>query len=345
MLASIVVVDWKQPELTRRCLDSLVRQEGAEKTEIVLVVNEASADDVAAYRSEFPAVRVVPVAHNAGFAGGVAAGAAVSDSDVIVLVNNDAVALPGFLRSGLSALERGGPGLAAVAGTAVLEGTFAPTSVQSDDQLVGLDGQRWSRAGTSAGVTLLNGTGVEVTRDGNGFDRDWLTPVPAVDVAGLDRPRDPFGFSGGAVFLRREALDGVGGFDESLFMYYEDLDVAWRLRLAGFGIGWSSDAIVVHRHAGSSSSNGGLVRYQSMRNRLAVSLRVGSPALRVRVVLRTAARLVRDVLPGPDRQLSRRQWAHLLGELPRLAAHASRRRRADGFSAADRRRVEALLLP
>ena len=344
MLATVVVVDWRQPELTRRCLRSLSAQVRAGEVEVVLVVNEATAGQVEAYRTEFPSVHVVPVERNLGFAGGVARGLEAVAADVVVLLNNDAVAEPGFVRAGLAELDRRGPSTAAVAATVVLEGRFelarGPGTV---DDLVGLDGRRWRRSADGAGERLLNGTGVQVDVNGNGADREWLTPLDG--HGGADGSPDPFGFSGGAVFLRRSALDEAGGFDESLFMYYEDVDVSWRLRLAGYDIGWAPAAVVVHRHAGSSSSSGELVRYQSMRNRLVVVVRVGSVRVVARVLARTALRCARDLLPGGTRQLAARQWARLLAEMPRAIRGAVRARRLDGRTARDRGRVEGRLLP
>ncbi|WP_439691974.1 glycosyltransferase family 2 protein [Curtobacterium sp. SP.BCo] len=338
MDVSVVIVDWHQPELTRRAVDSVRSQRVDAEVEVVLVVNEADDATVAAYRADLPSVVLVAEPTNAGFAGGVTAGIAAASGHVVVLLNNDAVADHGFLDRGLGVLRAGGPRTAAVAATVVLEGGFvpAPPGTSSADDLVAADGRRWRR--DPAGRTLVNGTGVVVDRSGNGRDRDWLRPLQ-------DAPeRTPlFGFSGGAVFLRRDALAEVGGFDPSLFMYYEDLDVSWRLRLAGWEIRHAPDAVVVHRHAASSGSDSPLVRYQSMRNRLAVVLRNASAGFAVRVVLRTAVRAVADVLRPSSAQLTRAQWSRLVREAPAVLRHARRARRADGVPAAARRAVETAM--
>ena len=340
MDASVIVIDWHQPELTRRAVDSVLSQRVDAETEVVLVVNEADDATVAAYRADYPGVVVVPEPTNSGFAGGVARGVAAASGAVLVLLNNDAVADHGFLDRGLACLAAGGPRTAAVAATAVLEGAFAvvPDSAgRSDHDLVAADGRRWRRVETG-GQTLVNGTGVVLDRSGNGRDRDWLRPV---DDAPEHAPL--FGFSGGAAFLRRSALEEVGGFDESLFMYYEDLDVAWRLRLAGYTVGAAPDAVVVHRHAASSGSDSTLVRTQSMRNRLAVTVRNGSARMTARVLLRTLVRLGRDLLRPAAAQLPPTAWWRLTREAPAVLRHARRLRRADRVSRTARRRVEAAL--
>lgn len=338
---SVIVVDWRRPDLTARCLTALGAQEGVEDVEVVLVENEATPAEVDRWRRAWPGVVVVGEPENVGFAAGVVRGAAAATGEVLVLVNNDAVPEPAFLARGLAALAEGGEDVAAVAATVVLEGGFRAAGAHdpADDVLVGLEGERWVRH--PGGVALLNGTGVEVTRDGNGHDRDWLRPVPP---GRPEHARDPFAFSGGAVFLRRAAVDEVGGFDPSLFMYYEDVDLAWRLRLAGRRVVHAPEAVVVHRHAGSSGSGSVFVRYQSTRNRLAVVLRNGSPALVLRVLLRTLARCALDLRPaGAHRHLPPAEWGRLARSLPGLVAGALRRRRADAVPDGRRRAVEALL--
>lgn len=334
----MVVIDWKRRELTRRCLESLQRQEGAESFEVVLVVNEADPDDVVYFRDGFPDVVVVPEAENTGFAGGVTAGLRVARGEVVVLVNNDAVADVRFVAEGLAALESSGPRTAAVAARVRLEGRWVPATTGTRDEVaVSRDGRRWQRG--AAGAELMNGDGIALDPNGNGFDRGWLraldSPAPAEPL---------FGFSGGACFVRRAALDEVGGFDTSLFMYYEDVDVSWRLRLAGHDIVGSEDAVVVHRHAGSSSHGGGLVRYQSMRNRVAVVVRNGSAPFVFRVLFRVLARALLDLRPGPTPQLEPSQWTKLLCELPTLLVRSLVARRRDHVRASSRRRVERLWL-
>jgi GT2 family glycosyltransferase len=335
---SVIVVDWHQPTLTRRAVGSVLSQRVEADVEVVLVVNEADDDTLAAYREDLPSVVLVPLRANAGFAGGVAAGVSAAHGDVLVFLNNDAVADHGFLDRGAAVLRAAGDRTAAVAATVVLEGGFVPAPVgeASPDDLVAGDGRRWRR--DPEGRTLVNGTGVVVDRQGNGRDRDWLRPLQ-------DAPETTplFGFSGGAAFVRRDALDAVGGFDPFLFMYYEDLDVSWRLRLAGFDVRHAPDAVVVHRHAASSGSDSPLVRYQSMRNRLAVVLRNASAGFAARVLVRTAVRAVVDVIRPSAAQLTRAQWARLVREAPAVLRHARRARRGDRVPSAARRAVETAM--
>ncbi|KQM25570.1 MULTISPECIES: glycosyltransferase family 2 protein [unclassified Frigoribacterium] len=339
MDASVIVVNWRQPELTLRCLESLVGQRASASFEIVLVENEASPGGTEPFRRLVPDLVVVEEATNAGFAGGVRRGIEASRGDVVVLLNNDAVAEPGFVEAGLAALRAGGPRVAAASATVTLEGGFVRATARDEGALVDGRGTAWLRSSAPEAVGLLNGTGVELAPDGNGRDRDWLRPSDDV----VDHPADPFGFSGGAAFVRRTALEAVGGFDEGLFMYYEDLDVSWRLRLAGLEIVHAASARTIHRHAASSAGSGALVRRQSMRNRLLVVVRNGSAGFVARVTLRTLARLLIDLARPRGAQLSRRDWGSVCRGLPSAVAGALVSRRRSGVTRGERRRVEQSL--
>lgn len=135
-----------------------------------------------------------------------------------------------------------------------------------------------SVAATSS--ALLNGSG-EVVSTGV-----TLTPIGY----GADTTGDaPFGFCGGAALLRTEALHAVGGVRASLFCYYEDIDVSWRLRLAGYRVSPVPGARV--RHVGGASSGHGTPAFHrwNERNRLLVLLRCAPGRVALRELARFAA--------------------------------------------------------
>jgi GT2 family glycosyltransferase len=328
----VVVVNWRRAELTARSVRSVLEQVSGASVECVVVDNESTAASAAELRMLLPEAVVVPVARNSGFAGGVAAGIAAARGAVIVLVNNDAVVQPGFIDAGLARLAAEGDDVAAVAARVDLEGAYTPVDgaqAAGDDELVGVDGARWRESGRdSGGRRLVNSTGVSVTSAVNGFDRDWLALSETLGRASDD---DPFGFSGAAVFLRRDAIDAVGGFDTRYFMYYEDLDLSWRLRLAGYRVVYEPDARVLHRHAGSSSHSSPLIRVNSMQNRWLSTVKNGSPRLVAAVTARTAARFVKDVLAiarGVVPFIAPLDWLRILVSSLRLLPGTLARRRA-----------------
>jgi len=297
----VVVVNWNGALVIEECLSALVLSaERCDHDVTLVVVDNGSRDDsLDRVRRVAPGAVVVRAEQNLGFAGGAHLGIQRSHAEVVVLVNNDAVVDPDFLQIVVDALLTAPASVAAVTGHLLLAGT--------QDE---------------SGVPLVNSTGNEVTRSGNGRDRDYLSRddgPPALP--------DVFGFCGGAAALRRSALETAGDFDASLFLYYEDTELSWRLRRRGFTVRYERRAVVVHRHAFSSGTGSDVFAYHNTRNRLLVATR--HAPLEV-VLLAWASALVRAARTfGPARHRPGR--AVLRGTLAavRLLPRELRRRRRE----------------
>ena len=207
MRADVIVVTWNGRKLLRSCLEHLVQQTEPHE---VIVVDNASDDGTAEFvRSRFPGVRLVELPRNVGFGAGVNAGVAAGDGDAIVLLNNDMDADPDFLTEILAPL-REDPAVGMVAGMMLMPGRAAVDAfgIQLDAGLAAYGGLRLRSPDEPPGVLA--------------------------------------GPCGGAAAYRRAAFERVGGFDERLFAYGEDADLALRLRVAGWGAATAPDARGVH---------------------------------------------------------------------------------------------------
>jgi GT2 family glycosyltransferase len=267
-----VVVSWNGAHLLPNCLDSLLAQTVAADLEVV-VVDNASRDRTAAMLADrYPEVTVVASETNLGFAGGADLGLAGFGGEFIALLNNDATFDTDALERMISVLEQpGNERVGAVTAKILLAGKYrlelglteatVPTGsfLRDDGWLVPTD------PGSSGAINVVNSTGSVVTRRGTGTDRDWLRAEGEES-----RDSDVFGFCGGAALLRSAALDEVGGFDRELFLYYEDTDLSWRLRMGGWTVRYCESAIARHLHAASSDSTSPLFRYYNTRNSLVV---------------------------------------------------------------------------
>ncbi|WP_184808236.1 glycosyltransferase family 2 protein [Actinophytocola algeriensis] len=170
--------------------------------------------------------------------------------------------------------------------------------------------------------------GVGLTADGHGVD--------LVDEAA--GPRPVFGFCGGAVLLRTEALRHAGGVPARFFCYYEDTDTAWRLRLANHTIVSVPTARVTHRHGASTQPGSRLFHLWNERNRLAMLIRCAPGGVAVREVARFAAitallplrRLARrpERRPGTPWNFRVRLRLRVLGELAGSLPQLLRERKA-----------------
>ena len=195
--ARVVVVNWRQAELTIRAARSIREQLG--DGDVLVVVDNASGDG-SAERLRREGLTVVESSENRGFGAGVNIGARGMVEDVLVLLNNDAVAEPGFLEALLAPLGDPPSAAAPAATTAriLLAGRWKPAAPGQRDALVSPRTGRWTRVDDEAaargeGEVLVNSTGNLVDASGNGYDRDWLVPAEREHS-----PSEVFGLCGGA---------------------------------------------------------------------------------------------------------------------------------------------------
>ena len=193
-----------------RCLESLERQ--TVPAAVVVADNGEGEGSAALLAERFPAVTRVGFGRNLGFGPALNRAIATVGEGPIVLLNDDAVAEPQLVERLLAAAS----GAEMVA--AVLLSERDPSRIDS--------------AGVLVDQTLM------------AFD--YLRGEP---VARLDGAPAPLGPTGGAALYDRAAFDEVGGFDERMFLYYEDVDLALRMRAAGARCALAPHARVVHGYS------------------------------------------------------------------------------------------------
>ena len=229
---TVVVVNFNGGQLLLHCLASLQEQGSFFR---VLVIDNASVDGSArrAYET-YPEYDYLPLRRNVGFARAVNIAADRIESDVMVLLNPDTLAHPGFVEEIVRPLTLDSD-LGAVAGTLVFE--------KSPD-------------------TIASG-GIDVHRNGVAIDARLGEPVLESGI-----PEPVFGASGGAAAYRRQVFLDVGGFPSVFFMYLEDVDLAWRLRLQGWKAVWTPKAVVEHTYSASAGEGSAFKNKLIARNRI-----------------------------------------------------------------------------
>lgn len=295
---TVVVVTWQGRDLVRRCLDSL---RGQTEPHRVVVVDNASTDGTAELlTARYPEADILRLQVNTGFAGGAQAGLDAVRTPYAALLNNDAAADPGWLAALTAALDAD-PRLAA-----------------ATSRLLLADGGR------------VNNAGGGLTAAGYGYDIGLGEP----DGPPYDRAGEVFGFSGGAAALRMDAVRAAGGFARRLFLYYEDTDLSWRLRLAGWSTGYVPTALVHHLHSASTDQSSAGFAFHNERNRLLVLTRCAPAGVAARQLARfpvtTASlalkRLLRRRLPA-GHQFDTALRLRVFGSYLRLLPWAVRGRR------------------
>ena len=118
--------------------------------------------------------------------------------------------------------------------------------------------------------------------DGFGAGRGWQEP----DRGQFEAREEVFGSPGNGMLLNREALAETGLLDESFFAYYDDADLSWRMRRAGWRILYEPAAVVEHVHSGTGGSGSDFFAFHVNRNRLLMLAKNASPAFLARVLKR-----------------------------------------------------------
>jgi N-acetylglucosaminyl-diphospho-decaprenol L-rhamnosyltransferase len=338
VLVTVVVVSWNGGHLLPDCLTALEQQTLERVCYEVVVVDNASVDGTPELvATRFPRVRLLRNAENRGFAGGCNTALRDVRTPFVLLVNNDAVVAPDVLERMLAAAQAPGGERTAAWTARVL---LAPRFVRAEDDEAGSvrlpDGRvfRPLPEGSDApgAVDLVNSTGNQIRTDGAAEDRGWL----AVDgEQGFDA--DVFGFCGAAALLRTAAARELGWFDERYFVYYEDVDLSWRLRLRGWTAGYVADAVVRHAHGQTSGEGSSLHRFHDDRNRLLTLAKNAPAGMAVRLTLRHLAVVAllarREGRPWSTTRTRLRALASYVCLLP----HALLERRALSRTAALRR--------
>jgi GT2 family glycosyltransferase len=189
--------------------------------EVVVADNGSSDGSLELLREDFDEVEVVEIGENLGFGPALNRAVAERGGDPILILNDDVVCEPGFVEAMLEARSGGAE---MVAGVLLFE---------RDPGLI-------DSAGVIADRTLM------------GFD--YLNGEPR---AVAESARSPLGPTGGAALYARSAFDAVGGFDERIFLYYEDLDLALRLRAGGATCALAAGAAAVHGYSQTLGAAGG----------------------------------------------------------------------------------------
>lgn len=228
-----VILNYRTPDMVVACLESVL-PELDPQLDAVVVVDNASGDDSveklerAIAERGWGRVELVVSARNGGFAAGNNLGIARVEAEAYLLLNSDTLVRPGAVARLWQTLQEHpelgllGPRIEFEDGTPQGSCFRLPTPLS---ELI-------AASGTAPVRRLLAG---------------WDIHLPAGAPA---RPPDWTSFC--AVLIRGETLQRAGPLDEGFFMYYEDVDYCRRVREAGFVIGHTPDARVVH-HCGATS--------------------------------------------------------------------------------------------
>lgn len=281
-----VVVNHNAGDLLLTCVRSLLAGGSApdDVPDLVVVDNASTDSSVDVLAEELPDIPVIRSRVNLGYARAANLGAAATAAPVILVSNPDVVFHDGAAGAALARFAE--PGIGAV-GPLILE----------------VDGSVYPSARREPGIVDAVGHGfVGLLRPDNPWTRRYRELDVDPHVA-----RDVDWVSGAALWLRREALDAVGGWDEEFFMYAEDVDLCRRLRQAGWRVVFEPGAEVTHVGGASTAKHPYRMIVEHHRSLLhfaakhwngirRVLLPAAAVLLAVRAALAMVAHLVRHVV-------------------------------------------------
>jgi GT2 family glycosyltransferase len=122
---------------------------------------------------------------------------------------------------------------------------------------------------------IINSCGIKINRSCYSKDRGF----ECFDYGQYNRVEEVFGLSGSSFMVDRKMLEDVGYFDESFFTYYEDVDLFWRSRLAGWKNFFTPKSVTRHFHCGAGKEWSYSFTYFVVRNRLLMIFKCGWPLL------------------------------------------------------------------
>lgn len=223
---SVVIVNWNTRELLRACLASLRTSLAAsELSSELIVVDNASADGSAAMvAAEFPEARLFANETNLSYAGGNNQGIAAATGEFILLLNPD-TEVPVGAPDSLARLLRELPEAGAAAPALVFPDGRVQDSVRGFPTLRALMGE-------------VTGLARLLPRTSWGSYRGQALPADRPSL--VDQPM------ASAFLVRRKALEQVGAFDEQFALFFNDVDLCFRLKLAGWAILYDPRVRVVH---------------------------------------------------------------------------------------------------
>lgn len=255
---AVIILNWNGRKLLEEYLPGVVMYTPSDIADVIVADNGSDDDSVAYLKEHFPGVRVLEFEKNIGFAAGYNRAIAETRYRYTVLLNSD-VAVDNDWLTPLYRFMEANPEVAAC--QPKIRSRMAP--------------DMFEYAGAAGGF---------LDRNGYPFCRGRVFDTVEEDRGQYDAVADVDWASGACLMVRSNVYLQVGGLDPSFFAHMEEIDLCWRLRLAGYRVAALGDARVFHLGGGSLPASNPRKTYLNFRNNL-LMLRKNLPENERRVAL------------------------------------------------------------
>ncbi len=290
---AVVILNWNGASMLRHFLPSVVEHTAAHDVSIIVADNGSTDDSLQFLADAFPQVMVITLPENYGFAEGYNRALAQVDADYFLLLNSDVLVSEGWLTPLLTFIENH-PDVAAVQ-PKILKYVLSPTG--------GEPSSTFEYAGAAGGY---------IDRYGYPYCRGRLLDTIEEDKGQYDDAAEVDWASGACLLIRAADYRAMGGMDAQFFAHQEEIDLCWRLRIAGRHIFCCPESKVWHVGGATLPQGDPRKTFLNYRNNLTM-LYKNMPRERLSAVLRRR-RLIDNMtavgyLLTGRHQLARAVWA------------------------------------
>jgi hypothetical protein len=223
---SIIIVSWNVKEDLADCIRSIEENPPCGEFEVIVVDNASTDGTAGAIGTDFPSVTLIANDENSGFAAANNAGTEKSQGTYVLLLNPDTIVHPGSLDALIKFMDDNHD-----------VGACGPKLLNSD----GTTQPSARRFPTLRGIlhyyTILRVVPIFRSEYRKWHMRDFKH----------DKQMDVDQVMGAALMARRSIVEDIGRMDETFFMYYEEVDLCYRIKQAGWRIVFTPDAVITHR--------------------------------------------------------------------------------------------------
>ena len=239
---AVVILNWNGCEMLRRFLPSVLLNTGTEGVGVYVVDNGSTDQSVPVLRTEFPAVHLIILDKNYGFAEGYNLAFKQIDAEYLVLLNSDVEVTENWLNSLVEYMD-----------------THPEVAACQPKMLSWHEKTKFEYAGASGGF---------IDKYGYPYCRGRLMNVVEEDREQYNTVISVFWATGAALFIRSDSFHRVGGLDGRFFAHMEEIDLCWRLRARGYSIVCVPQSVVYHVGAATLRKESPRKTFLNFRNNL-----------------------------------------------------------------------------
>ena len=241
MKTAVVILNWNTEGFLKEFLPGLLRSvERVEGAEVIVADNASTDGSLKVMKEEFPGVRTIALEKNFGFTGGYNKAFEQIEADLFVLINSDIEVSEGWLEPLVKWME-GHPEC----------GACAPKLHSWQEK------EKFEYAGAAGGYIDLFGYP---------FCRGRVMKRLETDHGQYDSPADVFWATGACLMVRSSIYRELGGLDDRFFAHMEEIDLCWRMQLAGYKVTVVPESMVYHVGGGTLPATSPFKLYLNFRN-------------------------------------------------------------------------------